>query len=97
MIYSLNTRYCKQKTPPRRSLKKGGIELKKRISLLAGSLLQGSNPKKGKNASNQPTAKETKNSVRFTEDLIKIYEFSLNYKAEITRILEKTGIKPTQG
>jgi hypothetical protein len=59
---------------------------------VAGSLLQSSNPKNRKNPSNQPSAKEGENSVRFTEDLIKIYNFNRNYKAEITRILGKTGI-----
>ena len=60
----------------------------------AGSLLQGSNAEILKNASNQATTKEGKNLVRFTEDLIKIYEFSRNYKAEITRIIGKGGIEP---
>jgi len=62
----------------------------------AGSLLQGSNPKNGKNPSNQPSTKEAKNSIRFTEDLVKIYEFNRNYKGEITRILGKTCTSPKQ-
>jgi hypothetical protein len=57
----------------------------------AGSLLQGSNPKKGKNAANQPYVKEGKNSVRFTEDLIKIHEFYKIYIREITAILERAN------
>lgn len=57
--------------------------------LSAGSRLQGSNPKKAKNPSNQASAKEGKNSVRFTEDLIKIHEFYKIFLTEITAILEK--------
>ena len=55
----------------------------------AGSLLQGSNPKKRKTPPNQTFTKEVKNSVRFTEDLIKIHEFYKIFIREITAILEK--------
>ena len=75
---------------------KGLSSLFESKSLSAGSRLQGSNQKKRKNAFNQSPTKEGENSVRFAEDLIKIYDFSRNYKAEITRILGKTVIEPKQ-
>lgn len=59
------------------------------LVLSAGSLLQGSNPKKLKTPSNQTFTKEVKNSIRFTEDLIKIHEFYKIFIREITAILEK--------
>ncbi|MFL5762692.1 MAG: hypothetical protein ACJ77K_02045 [Bacteroidia bacterium] len=55
----------------------------------AGSLLQGSNPKKRKSSPNQASTKEGKNSIRFAEDLIKIHEFYKIFIREITAILEK--------